>query len=283
MNIKEISEFLYENGVAIASFIIATIAFLLNRRISRLNSYNQRGNYYVSYQKKNMLKRIIEASRLSVKVNNSLFSEEIDFDYDFKIASVLGGISRAQMFDDIEKQVYIGINRSGPVVTKYKPKHPKKYANQITFDFSSTSWYPYFSVNGKFNEEDREYEKKLSRYHRYIEITDYCGNTEIWYTSFSLLLTNVEEETENWKKCNKKSGFTHYKFDNLIIVSPRDIPKNLNRAIQFEKDLKKISGEINWYESKNFIDHGYEHINSELQLFEMKEYIKFLDDVNKYV
>ncbi|MED3201374.1 hypothetical protein ACWKTL_27865 [Bacillus toyonensis] len=285
MSIKMISGFLMKNGIAIVSLFIATITLFLNRRISRLNSYNQRGNYNVFYQEKNILKRYMFTSRISVKVDNSASSEEIKLDYDFKIVPLLGGIYRSQIFDDIGKREYIGTNRSGPVIKKfkYKYRHPKKYANQNTLDFSSTAWYSYFSANGKFDEEKRKYEKKLLRYHRYIEITDYCGNTEIWYTAFSLLLTNIPEANVNWKRCNKNIRFTHYRFDDFIIVSPRDVPKNLNGALQFTKDLNQILGEINLFESKNFIEHGHEHINYELQRFEMKEYIKFLNDIKDYL
>ncbi|OFD57533.1 hypothetical protein BWGOE4_31220 [Bacillus mycoides] len=283
MSIKMISGFLIKNGIAIVSLFIATITLFLNRRISRLNSYNQRGNYNVFYQEKNILKRYMFTSRISVKVDNSAFSEEIELDYDFKIVPLLGGIYRSQIFDDIGKREYIGTNRTGPVIKKckYKYTHPKKYANQNTLNFSSTAWYSYFSANGKFDEEKRKYEKKLLRYHRYIEITDYCGNTEIWYTAFSLLLTNTPEANANWKRCNKNIRFTHYRFDDFIIVSPRDVPKNLNGALQFTKDLNQILGEINLFESKNFIEH--EHINYELQRFEMKEYIKLLNDTKDYL
>ncbi|WP_142953898.1 hypothetical protein [Bacillus cereus] len=253
----------------------------MNRRISRLNSYNQRGNYNVFYQEKNILKRYMFTSRISVKVEDSASSKGIELDYDFKIVPLLGGVSRAQIFGDIGKQEYIGIDRTGLVVKKYKYKHPKKYANQINLNFSSKAWYSYLSANGKFDEEERKHEKKLLRYHRYIEIIDYCGNTEIRYTAFSLLLTNTPEANANWKRCNKNVGFTHYKFDDFIIVSPRDVPKNLNRASQFTKDLNQILGKTDFYGSKNFIEH--EHINYELQRFEMKEYIKFLNDTKDYL
>ncbi|PFU40474.1 hypothetical protein COK86_19445 [Bacillus cereus] len=220
-------------------------------------------------------------SRISVKVEDSASSKGIELDYDFKIVPLLGGVSRAQIFGDIGKQEYIGIDRTGLVVKKYKYKHPKKYANQINLNFSSKAWYSYLSANGKFDEEERKHEKKLLRYHRYIEIIDYCGNTEIRYTAFSLLLTNTPEANANWKRCNKNVGFTHYKFDDFIIVSPRDVPKNLNRASQFTKDLNQILGKTDFYGSKNFIEH--EHINYELQRFEMKEYIKFLNDTKDYL
>ncbi|MGE7975574.1 hypothetical protein ACQKOK_22220 [Bacillus cereus] len=285
MSIKIIGGFLIKNGIAIVSLLIATITLFLNRRISRLNSYNQRGNYDVFYQEKNILKRYMFTSRISVKVDNSAYSEEIELDYDFKIVPLLGGVYRSQIFDDIGTREYIGIDRTGPVVKKYKYKykHPKKYANQNTLNFSSTAWYSYFSANGRFDEEKRKYEKKLLRYHRYIEITDYSGNTEIWYTAFSLLLTNTPEANTNWKKCNKNIRFTHYRFDDFIIVSPRDIPKNLNRALQFTKDLNQILDEINLFESKTFIEKGHKYINYELQRFEMKEYIKLLNDTKDYL
>ncbi|MGR3779131.1 hypothetical protein ACT1UG_26435 [Bacillus paramycoides] len=95
MSIKMICEFLIKNGIAIVSLIIATITLFLNRRISRLNSYNQRGNYNVFYQEKNILKRYMITSRISVKVNNNAVSEEIELDYDFKIVPLLGGVYRS--------------------------------------------------------------------------------------------------------------------------------------------------------------------------------------------
>ncbi|PGE10179.1 hypothetical protein COM54_15395 [Bacillus toyonensis] len=102
------------------------------------------------------------------------------------------------------------------------------------------------------------------------------------YTAFSLLLTNTPEANTNWKSCNKNIRFTHYRFDDFIIVSPRDITKNLNRALQFTKDLNQILDEINLFGSNSFIEQGHEHINYELQRYEMKEYIKLLNDTKDY-
>lgn len=69
------------------------------------------------------------------------------------------------------------------------------------------------------------YDSQLNRYHFYIEITDYCKNTEIWYMSFSLLLSNIKETSE-WKKCTYYHGYEYYTFNDINIISPRDIPKN---------------------------------------------------------
>jgi hypothetical protein len=55
----------------------------------------------------------------------------------------------------------------------------------------------------------------------------------------------------------------------------------LNRVLQFTKDLNPILDEINLFESNSFIEQGHEHINYELQRYEMKEYIELLNDTKR--
>lgn len=278
------SEFLKENGIAIFSLCVAIVALSLNRKNSKLNSYDQHGSYIVFFQKETKIKRWLYGPQFCVKINNSSMLNVIAFDYNLKIKPLLGGIYRTHLFDDIEKKDYIGTTRTLPVVRTYKnkSKFPNKYAHQNMVNFSSTPIYSYFSVNGQFNKEESYFENRLCRYHKYIEITDYRGNTEIWYVSFSLHLSNLKED-RNWKKCNGNVAFKYYKFDELNIVSPRDIPANLNRALQFNKDISNISGsEKSWGESERFVELGFSSINSELLLYEMKEYILFLDNLQNY-
>lgn len=275
------SVFFYDNSIALGSLIIAIIALLLNRKLSKLNSYSQKGNYIVYFQERNFVKKLLGHYSFQVKIDSSIFSEKINFDYDLKIGTMLGGIYRTQVFEDIGNHNYIGTDRTKPVVRNYKNKLPKKYASQEIYRFSSSPWFPYFSINGTYNEDKRYWNNRLTRYHRYIEITDYCGNTEIWYLSFSLILTNVEENSYGWKAFNNEKHFSYYKFDDFNIVSPQDIFKNLKRANLFDKDLKDISGESNSDQYNNLIKHGYNHINADLELFEMKEYINFIKKVKE--
>lgn len=286
------SEFFKENLIAILSVIVtsfsvvvASIALLLNKKISRINSYGLRGNYVVFFQKKNTIIRYLKGSSFCVKLFNSVTSETINFDYDLKIKPLIGGINRSQIFSDIEKREYIGTNRTFPVIRNHRNRNrfPKRYAHQNVVDFSSSPLYSYFSVNGKFNKDMRDYERRLARYHKYIEITDYCGNTEIWYISFSLYLSNVEEVGE-WRRCDESIGFKQYKFADLNVVSPKDLLKNINAIEQFNKKLLDISGsDKDWGESERFMKVGYSQINSDLQLYEMKEYKFFLDKLRNYI
>ncbi|WP_096271649.1 hypothetical protein [Paucisalibacillus globulus] len=279
------SEFLKDHGIAIISLSVAIVALLLNKKNSKLNSYNQQGNYIVFFQKEGKIRRWLYGPQFSVKINNSIMSEVILFDYSLKIKPLLGGIYRAHLFDDINNEHYIGTIKTFPVIRPYKnrSKFSNKYAHQDMISFSTSPIYSYFSVNGKFINDEHYYEKRLCRYHRYIQITDYCGNTEVWFASFSLFLSNVKEDGD-WKKCKENIRFKYYRFDDFNIVSPREIPPNLNATLQFNKDLSTISGiENEMGESERFIEQGYDKTNSELQLYEMKKYKSFLDNLHDYI
>ncbi|TSB45564.1 hypothetical protein [Alkalicoccobacillus porphyridii] len=273
-----------EHGIAIFSLLVAIIALFLNRKISKLNSYNQHGSYTVYFQKESKIKKWLYGPGFSVKTDNSISSSKLAFNYSLRIKPLLGGVYRSHIFNDLERTESIGTTKTLPVVRTYKNKYkfPDKYAHQDIISFSSSPIYPYFSVNGTFDEEERKYEKRLCRYHRYIEITDYCGNTEIWYISFSLYLSNLEEN-RHWNKYNEDKNFMYYTFGDFNIVSPRDIRLNLNQTLRFNKDLSTIAGsEKSWGESERFIDIGYDKIDSELQLYEMKEYLLFRSSLKNY-
>jgi hypothetical protein len=125
------------------------------------------------------------------------------------------------------------------------------------------------------------------RYHRYIEITDYCGNTEIWYFSFLLCLSNLKEDTERERgwKCYRGTwgGFKYYKFVGFVIISPKYFPKNLNKTITYKKSLSDITGiESKFGESEEFVKKGYYKIVQELKLYEIREYHEFLQRLDKY-
>lgn len=100
---------------------------------------------------------------------------------------------------------------------------------------------------------------------------------------FSLLLSNAKNERKLWRKCNYDTGYAYFTFDDINIVSSRDVPKNLNRANNFNKCLEKIEEkEENSLDSIRLIEHGFDTINLDLQLFEIKEYIAFLKNLNAY-
>lgn len=279
------SDFLREHGLAIFSLCVAIAALLLNRRASRLNSYSQRGNYLVFFQRERKMNRWLNGPSFSVKEYDSIHSNIIPLDYNLKIKPLLGGVYRAHLFEDLERKNYTGTTKTLPVVRTYenRSRFPNKYAHQDMITFSSTPFYPYFSVNGKYNEEANYFEERLCRYHNYIEIIDYCGNTEIWYVSFSLHLSNVKHN-KHWRECDIDSRFKYYRFNDFNIVSSRDIPANLNATLQFNKDLSTISGKVtNTGSSPRFIKLGFDKINSELQLHEMKAYISFLNRLRHYI
>ncbi len=187
------------------------------------------------------------------------------------------------MFSTFDDESSLGISKTLSNIVTEKVKHSltKKYAYKSVTYFSSTPLYPYFSANGKFDENTRTCERKLNRYHFYIQITDYCNNSEIWYITFSLLLSNVKDEQKSWRKCKYDTGYIYYNFDDINIVSPIDISKNLNRVNNFKKCLEEIEGkEENSLDSTSLMKHGSDAINHDLQLFEMKEYIAFLKNLS---
>lgn len=121
----------------------------------------------------------------------------------------------------------------------------------------------------------------LNRYHFYLEITDYCNNTEIWYISFSLLLSNFKDYNLEWKHCYDCYGYKYYAYDDVCIVSPKDIIMNFNRINGFDENLDDILDiDRNNGESKSLKNNGYEGVRSKLQLYEMKKYHNFIKKLN---
>lgn len=70
-------------------------------------------------------------------------------------------------------------------------------------------------------------------------------------------------------------------FDDINIISSRDIPKNLNHANNFKKCLEEIERkEESSLNSTKLIKEGFNTMNQNLQLFEMKKYIAFLKNLS---
>ncbi len=279
-------EYLQKNpniAISIFSLIISIFALSFSQKTAKLNSYNQKGCYDLLLIRRGFLAKLMKRYDFTVKIYNSVTSDVIPFDYRLVISPNMGGVYRAQMFSTFDDELSLGISKTLPKILTSKIKHSlsKKYAYKSVTYFSSTPLYSYFSASGKFDKNTCTWERKLNRYHFYMEITDYCNNTEIWYMSFSLLLSNSKDERKSWCKCNYDTGYAYCTFDDINIVSPRDIPKNLNRANNFKKSLEEIEGkEENSLDSTTLIKHGFNTINRDLQLFEMKEYIAFLKNLN---
>lgn len=265
--------------ISTLSLIVALLAFTVNRKTSKLNSYNQKACYNVFLIKKGLLAHLKNKYDFNAKIYPSICSEVIPFDYSLCIRPYIGGIYRTQIFSTFDNEYSLGINRTLPVILLAKPKglSPKKYANKAEYYLSSTPQFPYAYASGKFDENTRKSDRQLNRYHFYIEITDYCNNIEIWYMSFSLLLSNIKEGKGKWYKCTYYHGYEYYTFNDINIVSPKDIPKNLDRTNNFTKSIEEIVGKKeNSLDSVNLIEHGVDKMEYDFQLYEMKEYIAFL-------
>ncbi|WP_148241658.1 hypothetical protein [Enterobacter asburiae] len=272
---------LFSSTVAILSLVVAIVSLVLNKRNSRLSSYNVRGSYAVVIKRKSWLKRYLFSPNFTVKIHDSVVSDVIDFDYQINVISLLGGIRRTQIFDDLEDREYIGINKTVCVVDNLpnRKKFPLRYAHQDLFSFYSTPLFPYFSAMGKNSESDSPNDRLFNRYHRYIEITDFCGNTEIWYFSFSLYLSNLDEDfngDSKWRYC-QRGFYKYYQFADFTIVSPNDMPKNLKAALTPQKTFSEIrGGEEAWQPSELLMNKGFHRFDGELQLYELREYYLFL-------
>lgn len=281
---KYFQENIISTTISVFSVLVALAALILNRKSAKRNSYNQKACYYVFFIKKKTLACIRKKYDFMTKVHNSAHSREIPFDYSLIVSPYIGGIYRTQIFSILDCEYPIGINKTGPVVLKRKPSKKyllKKYASESEWSFTLTPLFPYFSAYGMDDIEHIKYDKQLNRYHFYLEITDFCQNTEIWYISFSLLLSNIRSTKRRWKKCSYDDNYKYYLFDDINIVSPKDIPKNLERINKFDKTLSEIlDNKENSIESITLNQKGFEQINHDLQIFEMKEYVKFLEKLN---
>lgn len=269
--------------VAIISMLIARRSLAQNKLSARLASYNARGSYDVFLTKDSRFKRCFGYANHQVKIYSSVMSGTIDFDYEINVVAINGGIFRAQLFENIEKREYIGISTTGPELRTLIPKHspPKEYANQGRISFYGTPLFPYFSALSGENDADDQDAIQLNRYHQYIEISDFCGNTEIWYLAFSLLLSNRERDvnkTGGWRAIAKNSTpYRCYRFSDVTIVSPKDLPKNLDAALTPQQTLQEIRGsEESWQPSDRLRDSGWEDMSGKLKLYEMREYYRFI-------
>ncbi|WP_313112738.1 hypothetical protein [Pseudescherichia sp.] len=270
-------------AVAIVSLFVATRSLAQSKLSARLASYNARGSYDVFLTKDSQFKRYFGNANHQVKIYSSVMSGTIDFDYEINIVAMNGGIYRAQLFENIEKREFIGISTTGPELRTSIPKHspPKNYANQGRVSFYGTPLFPYFSAAGRENNTADEDAIQLNRYHQYIEITDFCGNTEIWYLAFSLHLSNLESDfnkANGWRALAKNSSpYKYYRFAAVTIVSPKDLPKNLDAALTPQQPLEEIRGsEESWQPSTQLSDAGWEAMNNKLKLYEMREYYRFI-------
>lgn len=269
--------------VAIISMLIARRSLAQSKVSARLASYNARGSYDVFLTKDSRFKRSFGDANHQVKIYSSVMSGTIDFDYEINIVAINGGIYRAQLFENIEKREYIGISTTGPELRTSIPKHspPKEYANQGRVSFYGTPLFPYFSAAGRESDADEQDAIQLNRYHQYIEISDFCGNTEIWYLAFSLHLSRQEgdfNKAEGWRALAKDSTpFKYYRFAAVTIVSPKDLPKNLDAALTPQQTLEEIRGsEASWQPSAQLSESGWEAMNNKLKLYEMREYYRFM-------
>lgn len=270
-------------AVAMISLFVATRSLAQSKLSARLASYNARGSYDVFLTKDSRFKRYFGNANHQVKIYSSVMSGTIDFDYEINIVAINGGIYRAQLFENIGKREYIGIGTTGPELRTSIPKHspPKEYANQGRVSFYGTPLFPYFSAAGRESDTDDEDAIQLNRYHQYIEITDFCGNTEMWYLAFSLHLSNREKDfnkAEGWRVLDKDgTPYKYYRFAAVTIVSPKDLPKNLDAALTPQQTLEEIRGsEASWQPSAPLSEDGWEAMNNKLKLYEMREYYRFI-------
>ncbi len=279
-------QYLQENPsiiISILSLVVAFFALILNKKISKLNSYNHRACYNVFLLKKGLKAQLLNKYDFSVKIYNSIESKAIPFSYSLCIRPYIGGISRAQIFSVFDNEYSLGINKTQPQVLIEKPKafSFRKYANNLDCLFRSTPFYPYAYAVGNFDKDLKKAENQLNRYHFYIEISDYCNNTEIWYMSFSLLLSNKKDSQYEWNRCKYCEEYEFYSFHDINITSPKDVPKNLDRATTFNKNIKDIiDKKENSLESARLIEKGFLDLEYDFQLYEMKEYIEFLKKLN---
>lgn len=265
--------------ISALSLLIACLAFLVNQKNSTLNSYAQKACYQVFFVKRNFLELFLNKYRFNIKIYPSIMSEVIPFNYTLRIRPYIGGIYRTQLFTSFDDDFSLGTAKTGPILFETMPSKIslKKYANTSDHQLSTNVLFPYAYAVGKYDEKTRKSDNQLNRYHSYIEITDYCGNTEIWYMSFSLLLSNKKDTQYKWLKCTFYDGYDYYTYNNIAIVSPKDVLKNYNRTLKFNKSIDQIIGKTNnSLESKSLIENGFAKMEYDFQLYEMKEYINFL-------
>ncbi len=279
------------SAISVISLGVASLSLALNKKNSRMTSYNSRGNYIVFFSKISVFKRFISYPAFSVKIYNSVSSDIIELDHRINIIPLIGGIRRAQLFDDLEKRNALGISKTVYPAFKRarKIKFPRRYAHDDLYSFNSTPFYAYFSASGKNDTSDNTVDRKLNRYHSYIEINDFAGNTEIWYFAFSLHLSNLDADfvkKQDWKRI-KDSEFTHfkyYRFADFTVISPNDLNKNLGVVLTPQTPLTEIRGcNEEWETSKTLMENGFDSLEYDLQCYEIREYYYFLSKIKHHL
>lgn len=264
--------------VAFLSFLIAVFALFYSQKNAKINSYSQKASNRVL-----LIKSKDKHGGFSVKLFNSVMSDVVPFDYNLVVYSKIGGISSCNVFPEIEDSMPLGISKDISNVKRFNPILLPfwKYAFNQKLKFEASPFFPYCTLNGEFlNNDTVKY--ILNRYHFYIEITDYCHSTEIWYVSFSLLATNVKFGELNWKKYDGNYDFKYFAFDEICVVSPKDLIRNINRLEKYNKNLSQIDNrDSNTGISLNLINNGLEKTQCDLELYEMKIYNEFLNKLNK--
>lgn len=255
--------------ISLLALITSIFSLILSEKNSKLNSYSQKAIYSIFLLKINWFNRLIKNYNFHVKIFNSVISQTIPFNYGIVIKPYIGGIHKAKIFSSLNENSYLGTEKNVPIITNNRtPIYLKKYAYIYTTYFSSSPLFSYFSFS---MEKDN---MMLNRYHLYILITDYCNNTEIWYISFSLLLkknSNMYNEIE-WKKFKGYCGFKYYCFDDINIVSSKELCSNIEKIENFKKTLEEIE--------KNT---DFDSVKYDLQLYEMKEYLLFLEKTKNFI
>lgn len=286
--------FIKENIASVLSVIslgVATLSLTLNKKNSRMTSYNARGNFIVSFSKISGLKKFFSDPDFSVKIYNSASSDIIELDQQIHITPLLGGIRRAQLFDGLENRNVLGISKTiYPALKRArKIKFPRRYAHEDLFSFNSSPLFAYFSASCTDEASEHSVDRKLNRYHSYIEITDFSGHSEIWYCAFSLHLSNLESDfvkRDNWKRL-RDDGFSHfkyYRFADFTVLSPIDLYKNLAIALTPQTPLAEIRGCNEEYQtSLKLMQDGYRALEYELQQYELREYYYFLSQIKKHL
>jgi hypothetical protein len=277
--------------VSIISLCVAALSLTLNKKTSRMTSYNSRGNYIVYFSKIAGLKKFFTASGFSVKIYNSALSDIIELDHKIHITPLLGGIRRAQIFDGLDNRNNLGISKTIYPAFKRarKIKFPRRYAHDDLYSFNSSPFFAYFSASGKHAVSANPVDRKLNRYHSYIEITDYSGHSEIWYFSFSLHLSNLDTDfvkSANWKRfrADELSPFKYYRFADFTVLAPVDLYKNLATALTPQIPLSEIRGCNEEHEnSDRLMQSGYESLEYELQQYELREYYSFLSKIKQHL
>lgn len=244
--------------VSVLAIFISALALKFNKKSAKEASFYKKGSYNVFFRG-----RLFQTLR--IKIYSGLISDYIDTGFNIQIVPKTGGFHRVIMFDGLNINSIIGISENKLISKKLETrKEFRKYAYQYTTFFISSSIFPYFEKDWKLKNK----EVGLRRYNKYIEITDFLGNSEIWYFSFSLILSTKKDKNYRWKKHRGKlNKDMYYRISDYIIFSPKDLIENIN-FISENYNLKLSSLESEFDEECDL-----EKISRELKLYEINEYL----------